>query len=67
LGEKATALADAESGSDQLGLDLAAGADELAGMTAEANADTLETELTRAAEQDDQLGSVDGELGEALS
>jgi hypothetical protein len=67
LGEKATELTDAESGSDQLGLDLAAGAVELDGMTAEANADTLETELTRAAEQDAELGSVDDDLGGALS
>jgi hypothetical protein len=36
-------------------------------MTAEANADTLETELTQAAEQDAELGSVDDEIGGALT
>ena len=67
LAVTAAALTDAESASDQLGLDLAAGAAELDAMTAEANADTLETELTQAAEQDAELGSVDDEIGGALS
>ena len=63
----AAALTDAESASDQLGLDLAAGAAELDALTAEANADTLELELTQAAEQDAELGSVGDELGGALT
>ena len=67
LAVTAAALTDAESASDQLGLDLAEGAAELEAMTAEANADTLELELTQAAEQDAELGSVDDEIGGALS
>jgi len=35
-------------------------------MTAEANADTLELELTQAAEQDAELGVVSDEVAEAL-
>ena len=35
-------------------------------MTAEANADTLELELTQAAEQDAALGAVSDEVGTAL-
>ena len=61
------ALTDAESASDQLGLDLAEGAIALEGMTAEAAADTLELELTQAAEQDAELGSVADEIGGALT
>jgi hypothetical protein len=66
LAATAAALTDAESASDQLGLDLAEGAAELDAMTAEANADTLETELAQAAEQDAALGTVSDEVATAL-
>lgn len=66
LADTAAALTDAESAADQLGLDLAEGATELEGMTAEADADTLELELTQAAEQDAELGVVSDEVAEAL-
>jgi len=67
LAVTAAALTDAESAADQLGLDLAEGAVELEGMTAEAAADTLVPELEAAAEQDAELGSVADEIGGALS
>ena len=66
LAVTAAALTDAESAADQLGLDLAEGAVELAGMTAEAGADTLELELTQAAEQDAALESAATDAAGAL-
>jgi len=67
LAVTAAALTDAESASDQLGLDLAAGAVELAGMTAEAAADNLVPELAAALEQDAELGRVADDLGGSLT
>lgn len=66
LAEVGSALTDAEHAADQLGLDLAEGAEVLAGMTAEAEADTLETELTQAAEQDAALESAASDTAGAL-
>jgi hypothetical protein len=51
---------------EQLGLDLAAGADELAAIAAEAAADTLLPELAAAGEQDAALKVVVSEVGQAL-
>ena len=66
LADVVSGLTDAESDADQLGLDLAEGATELDGMTSEANADTLETELTQAGEQDAALGVVSDDVAAAL-
>jgi hypothetical protein len=51
---------------EQLGLELAAGAVELAAMQAEAAADTLLPELAAAGEQDAALDGVRADLGTAL-
>jgi hypothetical protein len=66
LADTAAALTDAERAADQLGLDLAEGAVELEGMTAEAAADNLVPELEAAAEQDAALGVVSDDVAAAL-
>lgn len=49
---------DGESGMNALGLDLAAGSEEMVAMQAEAEADTLIDELSAAGEQDAALGTA---------
>lgn len=56
----------AEAATDALGRDLAAGAEELTSMQAEASADSLEGELLAAAGQDAALAAVAADVGATL-
>jgi len=63
LAEQRTA---AESAVDLLGLDLALGAEELAAMQREAEADTLASELQAASEQDAAIAAAAGDAALTL-
>jgi len=61
LADVSAATHNGERAMDTLGLDLADGADELNAMIDEAEADTLDDELARAAQQDAVLEAAAGE------
>jgi hypothetical protein len=61
-----SALTDAEDAADQLGLDIVAGAVELGDMAAEADQDTLLTEIAAALDQDAVLDQAAGDVAGAL-
>ena len=65
LADVAAATIDGARAMDALGLDLAAGAEELAAMQAEAERDSLVDELTRAAEQDAALENAGQDVVES--